>query len=97
MVVILTSSDAGFQIDDVCDIEDCGVAGRDVEGPGCGVGDVEGPGSCVVSYATMYQQTLPYITYIKELQIYHCKTTASIKLEVVVAMAVCVNFTNILA
>ena len=44
MVVILASSDTGFQIDDGCDIEDCDVAGRDVEGPGCGVGDVEGPG-----------------------------------------------------
>ncbi|KAI0208018.1 hypothetical protein LSAT2_007353 [Lamellibrachia satsuma] len=44
MVVILASSDAGFQIDDVCDVEDCDVAGRDVEGPGCGVGDVEGSG-----------------------------------------------------
>ena len=44
MVVILTSSDTGFQIDDVCDIVDCGVDGRDVEGSGCGIGDVEGPG-----------------------------------------------------
>ena len=186
MVVILTSSDAGFQIDDVgdvegpgCDVGDvkgpgCGVGDvegpgcgggdvegpgcdvGDVEGPGCGVGDVEGPGcgvgnvegpgcgvgdveglgsgvaSCDIegrlveagagplvsnlpfiaitmasslstrsviqnnNHATIYQQTLPYIAYIKELQIDHCKTTASIKL-VVVAMAVFVNITNILA